>query len=361
MGKKNDGAIFLELPETEEWKKLGLPKELGNNLKMVYQRKEKDKPAEFLEVWNPDKEYPSSCIITNVSSTLGGFKLMQAGTEIVNMQGTSKDPKHGYNSWIDFMRAAYQKIGLENGLVGGCSVDNYIYERDENGDEIAIPCAHSVYPAGAHVYEMVGGQIDPNNFYLVSLCSRHNKAGTIRTYMKLEQAVLAIKLDIMQALIKVDFELLGTKLVAEYYKSNDKEYYLLMPTDQADARGITINDMINDICYLIGLDDTAKLQVKELTDCIESLGLSFKDIKVVLKMAYFYSVVDSTNSTGENAAPVNNTEYAFQLEIDTSKALPESLKIFNIQRVGVAVWNTERSKIISQMNLYKPEDLLKEI
>ena len=54
MGKKNDGAIFLELPETEEWKKLGLPKELGNNLKMVYQRKEKDKPAEFLEVWNPD-------------------------------------------------------------------------------------------------------------------------------------------------------------------------------------------------------------------------------------------------------------------------------------------------------------------
>ena len=25
------------------------------------------------------------------------------------------------------------------------------------------------------------------------------------------------------------------------------------------------------------------------------------------------------------------------------------------------VWNTERSKIISQMNLYKPEDLLKEI
>ena len=144
MGKKNDGAIFLELPETEEWKKLGLPKELGNNLKMVYQRKEKDKPAEFLEVWNPDKEYPSSCIITNVSSTLGGFKLMQAGTEIVNMQGTSKDPKHGYNSWIDFMRAAYQKIGLENGLVGGCSVDNYIYERDENGDEIAIPCAHSV-------------------------------------------------------------------------------------------------------------------------------------------------------------------------------------------------------------------------
>ena len=68
---------------------------------------------------------------------------MQAGTEIVNMQGTSKDPKHGYNSWIDFMRAAYQKIGLENGLVGGCSVDNYIYERDENGDEIAIPCAHT--------------------------------------------------------------------------------------------------------------------------------------------------------------------------------------------------------------------------
>ena len=52
------------------------------------------------------------------------------------------------------------------------------------------------------------------------------------------------------------------------------------------------------------------------------------------------------------------TEYAFQLEIDTSAVLPDTFKLFNINRVGFAVWNTERPKIISQMNLYKPEDLL---
>lgn len=167
--------------------------------------------------------------------------------------------------------------------------------------------------------------------------------------------------NIMQALIKADFTLLGTDLVAEYYKADKKDYFLLMPTDEADSRGITVDQMISDICTLIGLADKNALNVDELKKSIASIGLDIDSIKVTLKMAYFYSILDSTNSTGENAAPVNNTEYAFQLEIDTSKALPESLKIFNIQRVGVAVWNTERSKIISQMNLYKPEDLLKEI
>lgn len=167
---------------------------------------------------------------------------------------------------------------------------------------------------------------------------------------------------VMQAIVKADFELLGTKLVAEYYKAPDKEYFLLMPTDQADARGITVDEMINDICYLIGLDDKSQLNIEELKQCVNSLGLQLTDIKVVLRMAYFYSIVD-TNATPANTpnqtTSTKQTEYAFQLEIDTSAVLPETFKLFNIQRVGVAVWNTERAKIISQMNLYKPEDLLK--
>ena len=70
-------------------------------------------------------------------------------------------------------------------------------------------------------------------------------------------------------------------------------------------------------------------------------------------MAYFYMITDGKDTKN------NKTEYAFQLEIDTSAVLPDSMKLFDINRVGVAVWNTERAKIISQMNLYKPEDLLK--
>ena len=48
----------------------------------------------------------------------------------------------------------------------------------------------------------------------------------------------------------------------------------------------------------------------------------------------------------------------FHLEIDTSEVLPASFKLFDINKIGFAIWNTERPKIISQMNLYKPEDLL---
>ena len=158
--------------------------------------------------------------------------------------------------------------------------------------------------------------------------------------------------NIMQALIKVDFELLGTKLVTEYYKSADKEYYLLMPTDEKDARGITIDEMLNDIGTLLGVAGNS-INIDELKKNIDSIGLKISEIKVVLKMAYLYMITDGINTAN------NQTEYAFQLEIDTSAVLPDSMKLFNINRVGVAVWNTERAKIISQMNLYKPEDLLK--
>lgn len=161
--------------------------------------------------------------------------------------------------------------------------------------------------------------------------------------------VVAKDAKIMQALVKADFELLGTKLVAEYYKGKDSEYFLLMPTDEKEARGITIEKMLNDISALLGIA-VGDINTEELISSIDSLGLKVSEIKVVLKMAYFYMILDENNK--------QNTEYAFQLEIDTSAVLPETFKMFNIDRVGVAVWNTDRSKIIEKMNLYKAQDLL---
>lgn len=160
--------------------------------------------------------------------------------------------------------------------------------------------------------------------------------------------------NILQALLKVDFEILGTQLVAEYYKSGNKEYFLLMPTDESNARCITIDEMVKDISYLLGIAST-ELNIEELEKNIKSIGLDINEIKVILKMAYFYIIVE----TGTNTT--TNTEYALQLEMDTSAVLPDTFSLFNIKKIGVAVWNTERTKIISQMNLYKPEDLLKEM
>jgi hypothetical protein len=163
-------------------------------------------------------------------------------------------------------------------------------------------------------------------------------------------AVQVTDQNVMQALIQADFELLGTKLVAEYFKDKDgKQCFLLMPTDEADARGITVEEMLADIQFLVGSD---KVNTDELTKCIESVGLDIKSIKVTLKMAYFYLISDGTDTAN------NQTEYAFHLEIDTSSVLPDTFKLFNIEKLGFAVWNTDRAKIISQMDLYKPEDLL---
>ena len=157
--------------------------------------------------------------------------------------------------------------------------------------------------------------------------------------------------NIMQALATADFELLGTKLTAEYYKSDDgKDYFLLMPTDEPDSRGITIDKMLDDISTLLGIDKST-LDISELTNNLSKLNIKLDEIKVSLRMAYFYMV----KGTGIPTA----TEYAFHMVIDTSSVLPEDFKLFNIYRIGFAVWNTTSPKIISQMNLYKPEDLLK--
>ena len=153
---------------------------------------------------------------------------------------------------------------------------------------------------------------------------------------------------VMQALLEADFMILGTKLVAEYYKNGEQNYFLLMPTDETDARSITVEEMLNDIKILVG--DT--LDTTELIKCMNSIGISVDKIKVSLKMAYFYMISDGTDKNN------NKTEYAFHLEIDTSEVLPASFKLFDINKIGFAIWNTERPKIISQMNLYKPEDLL---
>ncbi len=153
---------------------------------------------------------------------------------------------------------------------------------------------------------------------------------------------------VMQALLEADFMILGTKLVAEYYKNGEQNYFLLMPTDETDARSITVEEMLNDIKILVG--DT--LDTTELINCMNSIGISVDKIKVSLKMAYFYMISDGTDKNN------NKTEYAFHLEIDTSEVLPASFKLFDINKIGFAIWNTERPKIISQMNLYKPEDLL---
>ena len=153
---------------------------------------------------------------------------------------------------------------------------------------------------------------------------------------------------VMQALLEADFMILGTKLVAEYYKNGEQNYFLLMPTDEADARSITVEEMLNHIKILVG--DT--LDTTELINCMNSIGISVDKIKVSLKMAYFYMISDGTDKNN------NKTEYAFHLEIDTSEVLPASFKLFDINKIGFAIWNTERPKIISQMNLYKPEDLL---
>jgi len=152
---------------------------------------------------------------------------------------------------------------------------------------------------------------------------------------------------VMQACIDVDFMLLGTKLTAEYFKKEKGYSVLLMPTDEEANRGVTVAEMMDDIKKLVG----DGVNFDELTNALKNLGaVDVMSIEVELNMAYLYIDSDGTNKV---------TEYAFQLTINTENLIPDDFKLFDISRMGVSVWNTNREKIISQMNLIKPEDLLK--
>lgn len=152
----------------------------------------------------------------------------------------------------------------------------------------------------------------------------------------------------------VTFTLVGTNLVALYRKEGSKNTFLVMPTDKTPSGGMTIKAMIDDInSFLKGYDpnasqmDPAKVAeaVKDVDDASRTEAapaaenLDYESIKVELRQAFLYL------STG---APV---EYAFELNVDTSQLFPEGMTFFNVKKLSMGIWNTDRKSILERMGI----------
>lgn len=163
----------------------------------------------------------------------------------------------------------------------------------------------------------------------------------------------------LNALIGVDFSIVGTSLKAVYEKKDKGYAVLLIPSEQEADEGVSIGEVIGDIERLVtkngGSVDTKAME-KELTGALSTLddqtdtegasgqGLLDK-LKVRLTMAYLYLHKDGEGKPAE-------TEYAFELQIITKGMIPDAIaEIVDVNDVSISIWNTTRKKVIDKMQL----------
>ena len=151
----------------------------------------------------------------------------------------------------------------------------------------------------------------------------------------------------MKALLGVEFKILGSDLIAAYEKMDKGYKMLVLPVNQHNNNGITIDKLLQDIDTLMGkTHEPGKIDGNELTDQLKSAlpsTVSLEKLLIKLKTAYLY-----INSEDGKEAKV---EYAFSLDIVTEGVPPEGIEMVDVKRLSVSVWNTEREKILQLMSL----------
>lgn len=153
----------------------------------------------------------------------------------------------------------------------------------------------------------------------------------------------------------VTFTLVGTNLIALYRKEGEKNTFLVTPTDNTPKGGMSIEDMIRDINRFLHDYDPEAVQldaeevanaVKDVNDAskkegspVEQANIDYKKITVELRQAFLYL------NTG---SPI---EYAFELDVDISGLFPEDVTFFNVKKLSIGVWNTNREQILGRMGI----------
>lgn len=170
----------------------------------------------------------------------------------------------------------------------------------------------------------------------------------------------------LNLMLGAKFELLGTNLSASYKKEGENYEILVAPNTLEKNNGISIEEMIAQVNSLInGVDPSApQVDSAEIENQIKSSseaagnGIDIKKLRVILDMAYLY--IKSEKAPG--AATADKTiEYAFSLIIDAKEVIPQDITFINIDSVTLAVWSTNRSKVIEKMALFNPNEYVKQL
>lgn len=151
----------------------------------------------------------------------------------------------------------------------------------------------------------------------------------------------------------LSFKLIGTSLMAMFARVDGKNTFLVIPTEKNGTEGMSIKEIVSEINNLLkGVDpNVSGLDAKALEESIKDVGEAGRkqegtkpafdpaSIKVCLKQAFLL------------LSPGNAVEYAIQLHVDCSSIFPEGQSFFNVEQLSLAVWNTDRVKILSRMEI----------
>lgn len=159
----------------------------------------------------------------------------------------------------------------------------------------------------------------------------------------------------INALVAVNFSLIGTKLRAAYEKQGDKGYaILLMPSEQEADNAVSIGEVVKDIQKLVSHVDNGVDTDNMSSDLQNGLsGLSgtggndgksgLDNLTVQLTMAFLYILKTDDKSV---------LEYAFQLNVNAKDVIPKGISdIVNVENVSISIWNTNRKKVVEKMAL----------
>jgi hypothetical protein len=155
----------------------------------------------------------------------------------------------------------------------------------------------------------------------------------------------------MSLQLGVQFQLLKTKLVAIYEKAGEKSSFLLAPTNPDEVGSATLGEMVKDLTEAFGSEvntDDIKKNLKALNSGEKpNAKFDVEKLKFSLKTAYIYVKGDVK-------------EYAFAIEVDCGDAVPD-LGFVKIEKLAFKIWNTERNKILQQLNLDTIDNLVKKL
>ncbi|MDE6844566.1 MAG: hypothetical protein K2J99_02195 [Lachnospiraceae bacterium] len=154
----------------------------------------------------------------------------------------------------------------------------------------------------------------------------------------------------------ITFELVNTNLVALYKKDGNNNTFLVIPTDKEPSGGMTIADMIDDINSFLKRfsSEFVEIDAGAVTDAVKEVknastrtstqppqqdSPDYQSIKVELRQAFLYLSTEKS------------VEYGFELDVDVRGLFPSEMSLFNVKKLSLSIWNTERKKILERMNI----------
>lgn len=166
----------------------------------------------------------------------------------------------------------------------------------------------------------------------------------------------------------INFQILKTELTACFQKNTEGFQILVFPTDQESDKGMTVREMIDELKKLLSksgaqLEEGGQQMEQDITNAITDISdpeNSKSDeekkkfdplaLEVCLQQVFLYYKKSGSETT---------FEYAFKFELDLGSVLPD-FGLISVDKLFVAVWNTNRKKILQKMGLCDIDEVLEE-